>query len=71
MFDITAKDVTDITNVIPMLKKAGYQSKNIHLTWVLTNYVTAMENNRNRERMVPEDILLKTHEGVQIPFGVL
>lgn len=63
MFDITAKDVTDITNVIPMLKKAGYQSKNIHLTWVLTNYVTAMENNRNRERMVPEDILLKTHEG--------
>ena len=43
MFDITAKDVTDITNVIPMLKKAGYQSKNIHLTWVLTNYVTAME----------------------------
>jgi len=63
MFDITAKDVTDITNIIPMLKKAGYQSKNVHLTWILTNYVTAMENNRNRERMVPEDILLKTHEG--------
>jgi hypothetical protein len=51
MFDITAKDVTDITNVIQML------------TWLLTNYVTAMENNRKRERMVPEDILLKTHEG--------
>ena len=63
MFDITAKDVTDITNIIPMLKKVGYQSKNVHLTWILTNYVTAMENNRNRERMVPEDILLKTHEG--------
>ena len=63
MFDITAKDVSDITKVIPMLKKAGYQSKNVHLTWILTNFVTAMDNNKQRERMVPEDILLKTHEG--------
>tara|TARA_B100000902_G_C26425870_1_gene489120 strand:- start:86 stop:487 length:402 start_codon:yes stop_codon:yes gene_type:complete len=46
-----------------MLKKAGYQSKNVHLTWILTNFVTAMDNNKQRERMVPEDILLKTHEG--------
>jgi len=63
MFDITAKDVTDITKVVPQLKQAGYKAENIHLTWVLTNYVTAMVNNRNRARMVPEDILLKTHEG--------
>ena len=63
LFDITAKDVTDITNVIPKLKEAGYKPENIHLTWVLTNYVTAMVNNKNRARMVPEDILLKTHEG--------
>ena len=63
LFDITAKDVTDITKVLPMLKKAGYKAENIHLTWVLTSYVTAMVNNKNRARMVPEDILLKTHEG--------
>jgi hypothetical protein len=63
MFDITAKDVTDITSIVPLLKNVGYASDNIHLTWVLTNYVTAMVNNRNRKRMVPEDILLKTHEG--------
>ncbi len=63
MFDITAKDLSDVTDVLPLLKKAGYDSKNVHLTWVLTNYVTAMENNKSRERMVPEDILLKTHEG--------
>ena len=63
MFDITAMDVTDITSVVPMLKEAGYKAENIHLTWILTNYVTAMVNNKNRSRMVPEDILLKTHEG--------
>ena len=63
MFDITAKDLSDITDVLPQLKDAGYQPENIHLTWILTNYVTAMQQNKSRERMVPEDILLKTHEG--------
>ena len=63
MFDITAKELGDITDILPLLKKAGYLSKNIHLTWVLTKYVIAMDNNKSRERMVPEDTLLKTHEG--------
>src|SRR6056300_362983 len=63
LFDITAKDVTDITSVLPLLKEVGYKADNIHLTWILTSYVTAMVNNKNRSRMVPEDILLKTHEG--------
>ena len=63
MFDITAKELGDITDILPLLKKAGYLSKNIHLTWILTNYVIAMDNNKSRERMVPEDTLLKTHEG--------
>jgi len=63
MFDITAKDLSDITEVLPQLKDAGYKSENVHLTWILTNYVTAIEQNKSRERMVPEDILLKTHEG--------
>ena len=63
MFDITAKDLSDITDVLPQLKDAGYKPENIHLTWILTNYVTAMSQNKSRERMVPEDILLKTHEG--------
>jgi len=63
MFDITAKDISDIISVLPQLKNAGYQSQNIHLTWVLTNYIIAMENNKKRDRQVSEDVLLKTHEG--------
>jgi len=63
LFDITAKDINDITSILPKLKQVGYKPENVHLTWVLTNYVTAMYNNKNRARMVPEDILLKTHEG--------
>ena len=63
MFDITMKDASDITTIIPKLEEAGYDTKNIHLTWVLTNYAVSIVNNRNRERVVPEDIMLLSHEG--------
>ena len=63
MFDITMKDASDITTMIPKLEEAGYDTKNIHLTWVLTNYAVSIVNNRNRERVVPEDIMLLSHEG--------
>ena len=63
IFDITMKDASDIGDIIPKLKEAGYDSNNIHLTWVLTNYAVAIVNNRNRERVVPEDIMLLSHEG--------
>ena len=37
--------------------------KNIHLTWVLTNYYIAIENNQKRTRTVADDIMLLSHEG--------
>ena len=63
LFDITMKDADDIGDIIPKLESAGYAAKDIHLTWVLTNYAVAIVNNRNRPRVVPEDIMLLSHEG--------
>ena len=63
IFDITMKDTSNIDAVIPKLLEVGYDPKNIHLTWVLTNYAVSIVNNRNRERVVPEDIMLLSHEG--------
>ena len=63
LFDITAKKVASITDVIKPLINAGYDSKNIHLIWVLKNYYAAVEANKERDRVVPDDILLLTHEG--------
>ena len=63
LFDITAKKVASITDVLNPLLKAGYDSKNIHLIWVLTNYHIAVDRNKERDRVVPDDILLQTHEG--------
>jgi len=63
LFDITAKKVSSITDVIEPLIANGYDSKNVHLIWVLKNYHAAVEANAERKRVVPSDILLQTHEG--------
>jgi hypothetical protein len=63
LFDITAKKVSSITEVIKPLIANGYDSKNVHLIWVLKNYHAAVEANKERDRVVPDDILLQTHEG--------
>ena len=63
IFDITAKKVSSITSVIKPLLDAGYDANNIHLIWVLTNYHLAVKQNKKRDRVVPDDVLLLTHEG--------
>jgi len=63
LFDVTLKDVAKLNKYIPMLLDAGYEPKNIHLIWVLANYHIAVKRNSNRKRIVPDNILLKTHEG--------
>jgi hypothetical protein len=63
IFDSTFKEVEDMTDVLPKLFEAGYEPKNIHVSWVLTNYQIAIKNNKSRARVVPEDILLATHAG--------
>jgi predicted kinase len=63
LFDSTFADMGDMDTYIPMLTKVGYDTRNIHVTWVLTNYEIAIQNNAKRNRVVPQDILLKTHKG--------
>lgn len=80
MFDVTLKELEDITELLPMLSAMGYDSKNIHVTWVLTDYYVAVKANQERDRVVPDDILLQTHVGAsktmseiikgQLPSGV-
>jgi hypothetical protein len=63
MFDVTLKEIEDIKERLPMLTALGYDAKNIHVTWVLTDYYVAVKANRERDRVVPDDILLQTHVG--------
>lgn len=63
IFDTTFADLDDLNTYVPKLLNAGYKSKDIHITWILTNYEIAIKNNKSRARVVPDDILLKTHRG--------
>jgi len=63
LFDVTMKDIGDIKEVMPSLTSVGYQAKDIHVVWVLTNFYIAVQQNKDRERRVPDEILLKTHVG--------
>jgi hypothetical protein len=71
LFDMTFKTLENATWVIPSLLRAGYKSRNIHITWVLTNYNVAVVNNKGRERIVPDDIMLLTHTGAALTMGNL
>jgi len=63
LFDITAAEIGSLKNLITTLQNAGYQKENIHLTWILQNYKMAVKLNKERPRVVPQDILLATHLG--------
>lgn len=66
MFDITAKSLSDITKIIPMLTDVGYDTKDIHLVWILANFDVALERNANRERRVDPKMVFTTHKGAAI-----
>jgi dephospho-CoA kinase len=63
LFDMTFKSIENASFIIPDLIKAGYKPQNIHITWILANYNVAVQRNRMRERVVPDDIMLLTHSG--------
>ena len=65
LIDTTLAEAKKVDKLVPQFMASGYDPKNIHIVWVLTNYSIAVKQNRNPERgrIVPEDILLATHEG--------
>jgi hypothetical protein len=63
IFDITGKEMSDFEEVIPRLIETGYEAKNIHVAWVLTDFKVAYTANLTRDRVVPGSVFLDTHQG--------
>lgn len=63
LFDITGKSNKDFLEYIPALVEVGYDLSNMHIVWVMTDYRVAYYANLDRDRVVPDDILLQTHDG--------
>lgn len=66
LFDATLKDMGDLHHFVPALISVGYRPENFHITWILTDYSVAIVRNRERTRVVPEDIMLATHSGAAL-----
>lgn len=66
LFDVTLKNKAKLEELVSLVTGLGYQPKNIHIVWVLSNYVVGVKRNRERPRVVPDDILLQTHSGAAI-----
>lgn len=63
IFDVTMKDLKKYNKLMSLATMMGYDTKNVHIVWVANELRMAMEQNLKRERVVPEDILVLTHEG--------
>ena len=66
IMDVTLKSISKISNISRMVTDLGYEKENIHIVWVLNDVDIASKQNRERNRVVPEDILFDTHEGAAI-----
>lgn len=71
ILNITGKDVHDFARLSVPFVEAGYSPKNVHIIWVLTPYKEASENNTSRDRVVPTEILKKTHMGVKKAMDII
>lgn len=66
IFDVTLKNITKLHNITNQMGSLGYDKKNIHIVWVVNDVAVAAKQNKERSRVVPEDIFLDTHEGASL-----
>lgn len=71
IFDVTLKDMKKVVQISRQVEQLGYEKENVHLVWVMNDINVAMKQNKERSRVVPEDILVSTHEGAHMTIKKL
>ncbi len=69
IFDCTLKNLGKLKEVADFASELGYKKENIHLVWILNDIKVALKQNAERNRVVPTDVLIKTHEGAAMTMG--
>jgi predicted kinase len=64
IFDVTLKDLRKLEKLTRAVTVLGYDKKDIHIVWVVTELQMAHKQNLERDRVVPPEILVNTHRGV-------
>ena len=63
IFDVTLRSFDKLIRLSEQVLSLGYNKQNIHIVWVVNDIEVAKQQNRERPRVVPEDILISTHKG--------
>ena len=66
IFDVTLKSLAKLDTISRNVLSLGYEKQNIHIVWVVNDIEVAVDQNKSRDRVVPEEILIGTHEGVAL-----
>ena len=66
IFDVTLKNMSKLESITRNITQLGYPKENIHIVWVVNDIAIAKSQNAKRDRVVPEEILMDTHEGVAL-----
>jgi predicted kinase len=61
IFDITGKNFNEINEAVEIAKELGYK---IVLCWVVASKSTAIERNKTRKRVVPQQALSDAHDSI-------
>lgn len=69
IFDVTLKDLKKLDDITRNAVNLGYDKQNIHVVWVLNDVELAQQQNLERDRVVPSEILVSTHEGAAITMA--
>lgn len=69
IFDVTLKSMSKLANIARDVEALGYQKENIHIVWVMNDVHIAMQQNLKRDRVVPKEILMDTHEGAALTMA--
>lgn len=66
IFDVTLKDTAKLASITRSVLSLGYTKQNVHIVWVVNDIDIATHQNQTRDRVVPKEILLTTHEGAAL-----
>jgi len=68
IFDVTLKDMKKLESISRNVQELGYEKVNIHIVWIVNDIEVALVQNKDiaRGRVVPEEILIGTHEGAAL-----
>lgn len=69
IFDVTLKSMSKLASIARDVETLGYQKENIHIVWVMNDVHIAMQQNLKRDRVVPKEILMDTHEGAALTMA--